>query len=191
MVSEGLRSRRNQCFSMSLKARKDQSPSHAGSVHVRVFMCVCMCVCACVCACACVCVHVHVCVCMCVCACVCVCELCLILCDPVDCSPQNSVCGISQARILEWVASSCSRGSSPPRDGNPTLAGGFFYHWHYLGSPVKQGGFFLAQERVMLFGLFRPSTDGMRDGGQSIQKTLTEIPRMFDQISGHPMAQSS
>ena len=35
----------------------------------------------------------------------------------MDCSPPGSyVHGISQARILEWVAMSSSRGSSPPRD---------------------------------------------------------------------------
>ena len=32
-------------------------------------------------------------------------QLCLTLCDPVDCSPPVfSVCGILQAGILEWVA---------------------------------------------------------------------------------------
>ena len=37
----------------------------------------------------------------------------LTLCDPVDCSlPGSSVHGILQARILEWVAISSSRGSS-------------------------------------------------------------------------------
>ena len=37
--------------------------------------------------------------------------------DPVDCSPSSSsVHGISQARILEWVDISFSRGSSRPRD---------------------------------------------------------------------------
>ena len=42
---------------------------------------------------------------------------CLPLCDPVDCSPPgSSVHGISQARILEGVAISFSRGSSRPRD---------------------------------------------------------------------------
>ena len=41
----------------------------------------------------------------------------LILCDPMDCSPSgSSVHGIFQARILEWVAISSSRGSSQPRD---------------------------------------------------------------------------
>ena len=40
------------------------------------------------------------------------------LCDPMDCSPpSSSVHGVLQVRILEWVAISCSRGSSWPRDG--------------------------------------------------------------------------
>ena len=40
-------------------------------------------------------------------------QLCLTLCDPMDCSPPgSSVQGILQARILEWVTSSYSRGSS-------------------------------------------------------------------------------
>ena len=39
------------------------------------------------------------------------------LCNPMDCSPPGcSVDGIFQARILEWVAISSSRGSSQPRD---------------------------------------------------------------------------
>ena len=39
--------------------------------------------------------------------------------DPMDCSPPgSSVHGISQTRILEWVAISYSRGSSQPRDWN-------------------------------------------------------------------------
>ena len=34
-------------------------------------------------------------------------------CNPMDCSPPgSSVCGISLARILEWIALSFSRGSS-------------------------------------------------------------------------------
>ena len=45
-------------------------------------------------------------------------QLCLTLCDPMDCSPPgSSVHGILQARILEWVAMPSSRGSSQPRDG--------------------------------------------------------------------------
>ena len=41
------------------------------------------------------------------------------LCDPMAYSPPGSpVCGVLRARILEWVAMPCSRGSSPP--GDPT-----------------------------------------------------------------------
>ena len=44
-------------------------------------------------------------------------QLCLTLCDPVDCSlPGSSIHGILQARILERVAISFSRGSSRSRD---------------------------------------------------------------------------
>ena len=40
---------------------------------------------------------------------------CLTLVTPMDCSlPDSSVHGIPQSRILEWVAISSSRGSSPP-----------------------------------------------------------------------------
>ena len=38
-------------------------------------------------------------------------------CDPMDCSPPgSSVQWIFQARVLEWVTISSSRGSSRPRD---------------------------------------------------------------------------
>ena len=44
-------------------------------------------------------------------------KLCLTLCDPMGCSlPGSSVHGLFQARVLEWVAISFSRGSSQTRD---------------------------------------------------------------------------
>ena len=50
----------------------------------------------------------------------CVCaQSCLTLCDPKDSSPPGSpVLVISQARILEWVAISISRGYARPREGS-------------------------------------------------------------------------
>ena len=51
------------------------------------------------------------------CVCVLVTQSCPALCNPIDCSlPGFSVHGILQARILEWVTISFSRGSSQPRD---------------------------------------------------------------------------
>ena len=39
------------------------------------------------------------------------------LCDPMDCGlPRSSIHGIFQARVLEWIAISFSRGPSQPRD---------------------------------------------------------------------------
>ena len=59
---------------------------------------------------------------------------CLTLCGPMDCSPSgSSVHGIFQARILEWVVTSYSRGSSQPRDRNcipwaSCIVGRILYH---------------------------------------------------------------
>ena len=58
--------------------------------------------------------------------------MCLTLCDPMDCSlPGSFVDGIFQARILEWVVISFSRGSSQPRDRTQVFctAGRLFTIW--------------------------------------------------------------
>ena len=48
-------------------------------------------------------------------------QLCPTICNLMDCSPPgSSVHGSLQTRILEWVAMSSSRGSSPPRDQTRT-----------------------------------------------------------------------
>ena len=47
----------------------------------------------------------------------CMLQLCMTLCNPMDCSSLGfSVYGVLQARILESVAMTSSRGSSGPRD---------------------------------------------------------------------------
>ena len=67
-------------------------------------------------------------------------QLCLTLCNSMDCSPPGSfVHGICQAGILEWTAISSSRGSSPPRDRTHVSYVSCFdrwilYHYHHLGS---------------------------------------------------------
>ena len=75
--------------------------------------------------------------------CVCVCaQLCPTLCDHIDCSlPGSSVFGTFQARILEGIAISFSRGSSRPRDQSRVshvscTASGFFPA-EPLGKPHK------------------------------------------------------
>ena len=65
------------------------------------------------------------------------------LCDPMDCSPPgSSVHGIFQARILEWVAISSSRGSSRPRDQTRAACVSCIARWtlllSHLGSPWQK-----------------------------------------------------
>ena len=66
---------------------------------------------------------------------------CLTLCDPID----DTVHGLLQARILEWVAFPFSRGSSQPRDQTQVscFAGRFFTNWatreaqeYWSGQPI-------------------------------------------------------
>ena len=55
-----------------------------------------------------------------------------LFCNPMDCSPPgSSVHGISQARILEWVAVSFSRLCSWPRDRTSVSCIGrqILFHW--------------------------------------------------------------
>ena len=78
----------------------------------------------------------------CVCVCVCVCvrahsssvvQLCPTFWDPMDSSLQGHPDhGIFQARILEWLAISSSRGSSWPKNQNPVscvfcIAGDYYW----------------------------------------------------------------
>ena len=60
-------------------------------------------------------------------------QLCLTLCDPMDCSPPgSSVYGVSLAKNIGVCCHACrSRGSSQPRDWIQVfcIAGGFFTIW--------------------------------------------------------------
>ena len=62
---------------------------------------------------------------------------CLTLCNPMGCNPPvSSVHGFSQARILEWVAISYSKGSPSPRDQTciSCTGGQIPYHWATRGA---------------------------------------------------------
>ena len=63
-------------------------------------------------------------------------QSCLTLCDPMDCSPQGfSFHGIFQARILEWVAMSFSRGIFLTQGFKLSPVSRFFTHWAILKQP--------------------------------------------------------
>ena len=105
---------------------------------------------------------------------------CPTLCDPMDCSlPGSSVYGILQARILKWVAMPSSRGSSQPRDWNPGLP---HYRWILYSALIK---------------LSNAHPNLLNSIYESKCQSLLEIPPqthpeiIFNQISGHPLVQSS
>ena len=69
-------------------------------------------------------------------------QLCPTLCHPVDCSPPgSSVRGILQARILEWVAISSSRGSNTPLDTCTISFYPFLYWWTLFLSALRENCF--------------------------------------------------
>ena len=94
---------------------------------------------------------------------VCVCaqsaQLCPVLCDQMNYSPLgSSVCGVLQARILEWVAMPFPRESSRPRDqtciSTVSCTGWAVYHQHHLGIPAPP------QPGLRLRTVFRPGSVG-------------------------------
>ena len=68
-------------------------------------------------------------------------QLCLTLCDPMDCSPSSSsVHRILQARKLEWGVIPFSRASSRPKDQTGVFCNaGEFFTMSHQGSPIKYG----------------------------------------------------
>ena len=72
-------------------------------------------------------------------------QLCPTVCDPME----YTVHGILQARILEWVAFSFSRGSSQPRDSTQVscIASGFFTSW----ASVDQKSCTIWELRIMFY----------------------------------------
>ena len=70
-------------------------------------------------------------------------QSCPTLCEPRDCNPPGSIVHrIFQAKILEWVAISSSRGSSWPRGRTHLscisgIARQILYYWRHLRSPFQ------------------------------------------------------
>ena len=98
-------------------------------------------------------------------------QLCLTLCDPMDCSlPGSSVHGIFQARILEWIAIHYFRGCSWHRDWTCISCISCFgreilYQLHHLGSPLGPFGLLVL---MMIFATFSIS----HWGGPSLKLPL-------------------
>ena len=95
-------------------------------------------------------------------------QSCPTLCDLMDCSPPgSSVHEIFQARILEWVSISFSRGSSQPGDRTQVTctAGRFFTEWATREAPIFLWAPFFGGGQDYWSGLPFPSPGYLPDSG--------------------------
>ena len=128
----------------------------------------------------CVYTHTHICCCL-------VAKSRLTLCDPAHCSlPGSSVHVISQARILEWVDISFSKGSSQPRDRTHISCTGrwILYHWATREAPytfIHQFSL-VAQSCLTLCDPMNCSTPGVPVHHQLPEFTQTQLRRVGDAI---------
>ena len=95
------------------------------------------------------------------CCCCCCCSLvatsCLTFCNPMGYSlPNSSVHGISQARILVWVAISFSTGSSWLRDGTHVSCIGrqILYCWASMEAPLGKVTYYKKIQLPLLLNLY-------------------------------------
>ena len=117
-------------------------------------------------------------------------QLCLSLCNAM----AYTVHGILQARILEWVAVSFSRGSSQPRGQTQAscIAGGFFTSWdtreHLRASSVRS----VAQSCLTLCNPMDCSTLGLPVHHQLLEFSQTHVHQVADAIQpSHPLSSPS
>ena len=117
-------------------------------------------------------------------------QLCLTLCDPMDCSLSgSSVHGILQARILEWVAVPFSRVSSQPRNWTQFshIRGRFFTIWATREALSSQKGAWISRnfmgslghtlkshaEAALLWAL--QGSEGLRQAGPQVQRVAGAV----------------
>ena len=89
--------------------------------------------------------------------------------DPMGCSlPGSSIHGISQARVLEWVAISFSRGSSQPRNRTRVshTVDRHFYHLSHQGSPTVNSG---GRKQAVCSRSLGQAEDRHRPGAEPLQ----------------------
>ncbi len=91
-------------------------------------------------------------------------QLCLTLCNPVDCSPPgSSVHGILQARILKWGCHFLLEGIFPTQGSNSQLL-----HWQVDSLPLSHQGSPRILEWVA-YPFSRGSSTGIKPGSPALQ----------------------
>ena len=108
--------------------------------------------------------------------------ICLMLCDPMDCSPPgSSVQRVLQVWTLEWVASAFPRGFSQPRDRIwvSYIAGTFF-------TRVKSESCSVVSDSLWAHGLYSPWNSPDQNTGVGCHSLLQGFSQQRDwtQVSG-------
>ena len=113
-------------------------------------------------------------------------QLCLTLCNPIDCSPLgSSVHGVFQARILEWVAISFSMGIFLTQGSNP----GLLRSRQTLCSLSSVQFSSVAQSCPTLFDPMNCSMPSLPVYHHLLEFTLTHVYRVSDAIQpSHPLS---
>ena len=99
-------------------------------------------------------------------------QSCPTLCDPMDYNPPgSSVHEILQARVLEWVSISFSRGSSQPRDWIRVswTAGRFFTNW------AIREALFSVYIKLSVFEIFTHGPKNVFDNSKSMVNKIKQI----------------
>ena len=137
-----------------------------------------------------------------------VCECCCLVtksyrlsCDPIDCRPPgSSVHGISQARMLEWVAFSFSRGSFWPGDRVSCIGRwGFFVCFVFHQWATREAWYvnmwvccLVAQSYPTPWDPTDCSTPGLPVRHQLLEFPQTHVHRVGDAIqTSHPLSSPS
>ena len=104
-------------------------------------------------------------------------QSCRTLCNPMDCSlPGSSIHGISQARILEWVAVSFSRGPSPPRDQTRvSCTAGRFFTIRATREAFDKEEIYLIYSAPFTVSLKEPPAPGLHPEGWRNPGTVREV----------------
>ena len=99
-------------------------------------------------------------------------QSCPTLCNPMD----NTVHGILQATILEWVTFPFSRGSSQPRDGAwvSCIAGGFLTSW-----ATREAREYWRLEAI-------PSAEGLPNPGLELGSPALQVDSLPTELPGKP-----
>ena len=111
-------------------------------------------------------------------------QTCLTIWDGVNCRPLgSSVHGIFEAKLLEWVAISCSRGSSWPRDQThlsriSCLGRWILYHWASWEAPKNASVQFSSVQSLSHVQLFATPWTAARQASLSITNSRNPLKPM-------------